>query len=541
MREKTRALTLAIEADVDQKCGGERGCSITAVVGSSPGSPISSPFRFGSANFYGEGPVTGHDHGEAKPGNWWLPSIKQYAGHEERLPIDGHGVMALIAPRAAAIADGWQDHEGDLTFADEANVVASSEVYSLLGADDKIRLIHRPGDHHGFDDVNTYFDFFDAAFNRLHTDAFPLGWANGGSGTGMAPFAQSFLTAAGFNLDVWNASVGSAVPPPPPSSAPLAERVEWLFGQSIAGFSPGSSYSENADGFTYTDDLLDHGMTQQLLERGMKRVPLAIGDYVTSNAYYPLPNSSACAAYAGEEYGGSSKYAGKFCCAKICGGDCGGSDCAAGTRKSSDCCGHSIAASGRTCGAITAAPCQLPVEKPRKMPAVIWLHPYSYSTGYTPAYGQAHVHEELAVAGFVVLTYDQLGFGLRLPQGGTSFYARYGGESSIFGHMVKDARSAVDFLYCHSDEGAKNSSCSTWGTPGLHAIPMIDLDHVYIMGYSLGGNVALHTAALDERVSGVAAFAAFTPYASDVSTHAPNHVKFISRVIPETLRVLSDR
>jgi hypothetical protein len=52
---------------------------------------------------------------------------------------------------------------------------------------------------------------------------------------GMAPFAQSFLTAAGFDLSVWNASVGSQVPPPPPSSAPLAERVEWLFGRSIGG------------------------------------------------------------------------------------------------------------------------------------------------------------------------------------------------------------------------------------------------------------------------------------------------------------------
>jgi hypothetical protein len=40
------------------------------------------------------------------------------------------------------------------------------------------------GDHHGFDDVNTYFDYFDAAFDRLHTTAFPLGWANGGSGAG---------------------------------------------------------------------------------------------------------------------------------------------------------------------------------------------------------------------------------------------------------------------------------------------------------------------------------------------------------------------
>ena len=36
--------------------------------------------------------------------------------------MDGHGVVGLIAPRAAAIADGWTDHEGDTTFADEMNV-----------------------------------------------------------------------------------------------------------------------------------------------------------------------------------------------------------------------------------------------------------------------------------------------------------------------------------------------------------------------------------------------------------------------------------
>ena len=57
-----------------------------------------------------------------------------------------------------------------LTFADEANVVASTKVYSLLGADDKIRLIHRPGDHHGFDDVNTYLpQEMHTMYIRMHT------------------------------------------------------------------------------------------------------------------------------------------------------------------------------------------------------------------------------------------------------------------------------------------------------------------------------------------------------------------------------------
>lgn len=41
------------------------------------------------------------------------------------------------------------------------------------------------------------------------------------------------------------------------------------------------------------------------------------------------------------------------------------------------------------------------------------------------------------------------------------------------------------------------------------------VDRIFLAGYSLGGNVALHAAALDARVAGVAAFSAFTPFRTD--------------------------
>jgi hypothetical protein len=37
-------------------------------------------------------------------------------------------------------------------------------VYKLLGAEENLRNIYRYGQHHGFDDVTTYFDWFDKAF-----------------------------------------------------------------------------------------------------------------------------------------------------------------------------------------------------------------------------------------------------------------------------------------------------------------------------------------------------------------------------------------
>ena len=79
----------------------------TAVGGSSSGAPISAPFHFNGPEFYGEGPVTG-----GVAGKWWLESIKQYGGRENMLPMDGHGVLGMIAPRACALANAWFDEAG---------------------------------------------------------------------------------------------------------------------------------------------------------------------------------------------------------------------------------------------------------------------------------------------------------------------------------------------------------------------------------------------------------------------------------------------
>jgi hypothetical protein len=43
--------------------------------------------------------------------------------------------------------------------------------------------------------------------------------------------------------------------------------------------------------------------------------------------------------------------------------------------------------------------------------AVVWLHPFSYATGYTAAYGQRSAWLDLVQAGFMVLAYDQVTWG----------------------------------------------------------------------------------------------------------------------------------
>ncbi len=136
-------------------------------------------------------------------------------------------------------------------------------------------------------------------------------------------------------------------------------------------------------------------------------------------------------------------------------------------------------------------------------PVVVWLHPYSYHSGYNEGYGVegTTVYHRLAQAGYIVLAYDQCGFGLRLLEG-TGFYEEHPHWSRL-GRMVHDVRRAVDLVV----EGQGRIATP----PDGQAPPEFDPDRVYLLGYSLGGMAALHAAALDERIAGVACFSGFAP------------------------------
>jgi len=136
------------------------------------------------------------------------------------------------------------------------------------------------------------------------------------------------------------------------------------------------------------------------------------------------------------------------------------------------------------------------------MPVVIWLHPYSYHSGYNEGYGVqgTTIYHRLAQAGFAVIAFDQCGFGLRLLEG-RDFYEQ-SPQWSRLGRMVHDVRSAVDFVI--DGKGAVNGNR-----------PAMDTKRIYALGYSLGGTVALYAGALDQRLTGVASFSGFTPLRTD--------------------------
>jgi pimeloyl-ACP methyl ester carboxylesterase len=109
-----------------------------------------------------------------------------------------------------------------------------------------------------------------------------------------------------------------------------------------------------------------------------------------------------------------------------------------------------------------------------KLPAVLWLHPFSVPRGYMAGYmrGEQPVRT-LARAGFATLAFDQIGHGRRIEEA-ERFYARHP-RWSLLGKMVRDSQAALAAL-----KGLSN----------------VDPSQVWVVGYGLGAMVALHLAAL---------------------------------------------
>ncbi|KAA2242676.1 alpha/beta fold hydrolase [Chitinophaga agrisoli] len=120
-----------------------------------------------------------------------------------------------------------------------------------------------------------------------------------------------------------------------------------------------------------------------------------------------------------------------------------------------------------------------------KLPLVIFLHGYSYATGSQRR--TEGIIRRFTAQGYAVLLFDLPGMGTRAEEA-ARFYNRYP-HWSLMGKMVADTRSIL------------NDACTR--------MPFVDTTHIYLAGYSLGGTVALLTAALDSRVKGTAVAAAF--------------------------------
>ncbi len=129
-------------------------------------------------------------------------------------------------------------------------------------------------------------------------------------------------------------------------------------------------------------------------------------------------------------------------------------------------------------------------DQGERLPVAIYLHGYVDSRGWawSAEYGWTpSVGERLAQSGFLAVEFDQLGYGCRNRDCGLEFYRAHP-RSSALAAMVQDVRRVID---------------------AVGQLAVADGGRVAVAGYSLGGAVALHAAALDERIRAVASTCGF--------------------------------
>ncbi len=380
---------------------------------------------------------------------WFTPRLRFFSGREDRLPVDGNLLMALVAPRSCLVLWGDND-EVSQSWGMEHSVKSAAKAYAFLGKPDALSTMHIPG-YHGANDVTRSMDWLDIQFGKSQAK-----WTN----DVMLPW----------DYDQWHAQVNTLGAAGPAARSAL------------------DGVGSLADWDKKTPDI--RAAVQAMLgvnTPGSLEKPFALpklGDPSQAPAGRGGPGGAGAA-------GGTPQTLSDNIRAKARGNSYGWLQPQAGATAS-----RKLSFTGSAGGTIVAdlyTPANAPANT--KLPVVIWEHGYSYSLGYSWVY-KSDLHPILALvqAGYAVLAYDQSGFGSRISEA-AGFYNKYP-QWSQMGHMVADTRAAIDAL--GKDE-------------------QIDAERLYLYGFSMGGNVALYTAALEPRVKGVVAISAFTPMRTDTA------------------------
>lgn len=429
---------------------------------------------------------------------WFHPRLRFFAGHEDRLPVEANLLVAMVAPRACLIEYGLNDQVSN-TWGDEQTYYSALKVYQLLKNPGGVGLLRVPG-FHGANDVEATLDWLDIQFGRSTAK-----WDN-----------HLLFT---WNYDQWRKTSGEKVD----LSRYPARTTNDLLASKSGPITTVADWEKAAAGIRTSINWM-LGEEPLLLPPGAGRgafgppggarrgPPAGPGAGVADGPPAAAARGARGAARAGGAPGGR------------------GGAAQAGPNPGQlkpDVPAWVIQNGGSSYGWIEPAKSMAAMRKinfgygvsgdlyyPKntppntKIPAVVWLHGYSYPLGYMWVY-RTDMHPVLALvqAGYAVLAFDQSGFGSRMSEA-APFYDRHPHWSTM-GRMVEDAREAVDALAADS---------------------MVDPERISIFGYSMGGTVGLYTAALDARVKAVVSVSGFTPMRTDTADRGTGGIARYSEV-----------
>ncbi|MGA2271629.1 MAG: alpha/beta fold hydrolase [Bryobacteraceae bacterium] len=424
---------------------------IAAVIAGSTGVGGVLPWRLSGERGFGEGIETTT---RSFP-TWFVPRLRFFSGREDRLPVDGNLLVAMIAPRATLIEYGLNDEVSN-SWALEQVYHSALRVYTLLGQPGRLGLLRVPG-FHGANDQEACLDWLDIQFGRStrvwnNNLLFPWDFdqwrANSQETVDLTRYprrSSADVLAVASTAD-WEKKV-----------AGIRQSVEWMLGDEPPRMPPGAGRG----GFP-------GGRGPATAAAPGRGAPTAGGRGASSNPGQTTPD---LVAWVIQRSGGSFGWL---------------------EPQKSLTTSRPLAFGFNVRGDL-----YYPANTPEgaRLPTVIWLHGYSYPLGYMWVYhNDLHPILALVRAGYAVLAYDQSGFGSRMGETGP-FYDRYPHWSQM-GRMVEDARAAIDAL-------EKDS--------------LVDPQRIYLFGYSVGGTVGLYSAALDPRVKGVVSICGFTPMRTDTA------------------------
>jgi dienelactone hydrolase len=397
--------------------------------------------------------------------HWYHPRLRFFTGREHKLPVDQNMLMALVAPRGLMFYSGYSEVNSSV-FGSEQAYRDVRRVYRFLGREENIWLHLRPGPHATTtSDVENFMDFFDTVFGRRQL-----------------PKSETWIN--GYDFDEWKATTGVRVDP-----------------RQFPARTPGDFF-RTPDGRA----LADANAWEQRKAELRTRLQWALGDAPPQLAVAPAESNAPGA-------GGSLPPRPVRTLRENAPPPRNPIELVLGRPQGDKLWQERLAAAGMGVSALPFGPglqadVFYPVDaagkrQPGRKPVVLWLHAYAHDGGWSAkepwsprlrdfVMDQRPSFDALVRRGFIVVAFDQIGFGGRLHDA-RRFYQRYP-QWSLLGKMVADTRSVLD---------------------ALAGLDEADPNRIFALGYALGAKVGLLTAALDERLKGVVAVCGVQPLRLD--------------------------
>jgi dienelactone hydrolase len=256
---------------------------IGAVVPSSGNSGENDPWRYTTEPFVNESIelLTGAQS------HWFHPRLRFFAGREDKLPVDQHALMALVAPRGLMLYSGYAESAGNPLGFEQAYRSALG-VYKLLGREQNIWLHLRDGEHETTaGDVEKFIDFFDAVFGRRARSKIET-WIHGYR-------FDEWRKLSGDNIDPASYPVSRFDPTDDPSSR--RKRIEWALGVEPPGAArlsvsklPATGSGDGWLAGLFRRPGADAAARARVAKEGMGWAEIPFGDDLKADLFYPAAN-----------------------------------------------------------------------------------------------------------------------------------------------------------------------------------------------------------------------------------------------------------